>query len=147
MRQRDGQGHQLRGLVAGVAEHHALIAGAVVQTVVRLALLDLQTLVHAHGNIAGLLVNVGDDAAGIAVKAVLGAVVADVADDLPRDLGDIHIAVGGDLAHDVYQTSGRRGFAGYAAIGILGQNGVQYGIGDLIADLVGMTLGHGFRGK
>ena len=29
VRQRDGQWHQLRGLIAGIAEHHALIARAV----------------------------------------------------------------------------------------------------------------------
>ena len=42
----DGQGHQLGRLVAGVAEHHALIAGAVVQLVVA-GFLGFQRLVHA----------------------------------------------------------------------------------------------------
>ena len=75
--QGDGQGHQLRRLVAGVAEHHALVAGAVAQLAVG-ALLVLQGLVHPQGDVGGLLVDVGDDAAGVAVKAVLGPVVADV---------------------------------------------------------------------
>ena len=143
----NGQGHQLRGLVAGVAEHHALIAGAVVQTVVCLALLDLQALVHAQRDIAGLLINVGDDAAGVAVKAVLGPVIADVPNDLTGDLGDVHIAAGGDLAHDVHKSGRGRGLAGHAAVGVLRQNGVQHGIGNLVADLVGMALRHGFGGE
>ena len=79
----------LRGLVAGVAEHHTLVAGAVVQ----LALaggLGLVALVHAQGDVAGLLVDIGDDGACVAVKAVLGAVVADVQHHLAGDLGDVH---------------------------------------------------------
>src|SRR6185437_903439 len=41
--QRDGRGHQLGRLIGGVAEHHALIAGA--------------PGVHALGNVAGLLID------------------------------------------------------------------------------------------
>ena len=144
--QGNGQGHQLRGLVAGVAEHHALVAGAVVQLAVG-GLLGLQALVHAQGNIAGLLVDVGDHGAGMAVEAILGPVIANVQHHLPRNFGDVHIAVGGDLAHDVDQPRGGAGLAGHAAIGILLQNGVQNGVADLVADLVGMPLGNGFGGK
>ena len=144
--QGDRQRHQLRRLVAGVAEHHALIAGAVVQRTVT-GLLGLQTLVHAHGDIAGLLVDVGDHGAGVAVEAVLGPVIADVQHHLTGDLGDIHVAVGGDLAHDVDQARGHAGLAGHTAIGILLHDGVQNRIADLVADFVGMSLRHGFRGK
>jgi len=144
--QGNGQGHQLRGLVAGIAEHHALVAGTVVQLLVG-GLLGLQALVHAHGDVAGLLVDVGDHGAGVAVEAVLGPVIADVQHHLAGELGDIHIAVGGDLAHDVDQTRGGAGLAGHAAIGVLLQDGVQNGVADLVADLVGMPLGDGFGGK
>ena len=78
--QRDRQRHQLFCLAAGIAEHHALVAGAVLQLGVRV-LLALQRAVHAERDVAGLLVDVGDDAAGVAVKAVLGPVIADGADD------------------------------------------------------------------
>jgi hypothetical protein len=54
--QGDGQRHQLRGLVAGVAEHHALIAGAVLELRI-LAVFVFQGLVHAQGDVAGLLVD------------------------------------------------------------------------------------------
>ena len=118
-----------------------------VETVVRRALLDLQTLVHAHGNIAGLLVNVGDDAAGIAVKAVLGPVIADASDDLSGDFGDIHIAAGADLAHDVHKACGHSGLAGHPAHGILLQYGVQHRVGDLVADFVGMSFRYGLGCK
>ena len=108
-----------------------------------LAALALQGFVHAHGDVRGLLVHGGDDGAGVAVKAVLSPVIADVPDHLPGDLVDVHIALGGDLAHDMDETGAGRGLAGHAALGVLGQDGVQHGVGDLVADLVGMSLGHG----
>ena len=144
--QGDGQGHELRGLVAGVAEHHALVTGAVVQLAVAL-LLGLQGFVHPQGDVGALLVDVGDDAAGVAVKAVLGPVIADAADHFPGDLGDVHVAVGADLPHDVDEASGSGGLTGHTAQGILGQDGVQDGVGDLVADLIGMPFGDGLRSK
>ena len=143
---RDGQRHQLRRLVAGVAEHHALVAGAVIQLALALGL-GLVALVHAQRDIAGLLVDVGDDGAGIAVEAVLGAVVADVQHHLTGDLGNVHIAAGGDLTHNVDEAGGGAGLAGHAAIGVLLKNRVQHRVGDLVADLIGMPLGNGFRSK
>ena len=144
LRQGDGQGHEFRGLVAGVAEHHALVAGAVFEAVALLAFLELEGLVNAHGDVAGLLVDGGDDGAGVAVKAVGGVVVADLAHDLARDLRDVHIAAGGDLAHDVDHARGGGALTGDVALRVLLEYRVQHRVGDLVADLVGMALGDGF---
>ena len=144
--QGQGQGHQFRRLVAGVAEHHALVTGAVAQLAVG-ALLVLQGFVHAHGDVGGLLVDGGNHGTGVAVKAVLAPVIANVPDHLPGDVGDVHIAAGGDLAHHVDQSGAGRGLAGHAAVGVLLQNGVQDGVGDLVADLVGVALRDGFGGE
>ena len=145
--QGDGQGHQLRGLTAGVAEHPALVARAVVQPVVQLALLGLQRLVHAQGDVGGLLVDVGDDGAAVAVKAALAVDIADVTHHLAGDLGDVYVAGGGDLAHDVDHAGGHGGLTGHPGVGVLLDDGVQDGVGDLVADLVGVALGHRFRGE
>ena len=83
----------------------------------------------------------------VAVKAVLGPVIADLPDDLAGNLGDIHIAAGADLAHDVDKAGGNGGFAGHAALGVLLQDGVQHSVGNLVADLIGMPLGNGFGSK
>ena len=133
--QADGQGHQLGGLVAGVAEHHALVARAA----------DL--VVGAEGDVGALPVDVGDDGAGVGVKAVLGAGVADVGHHLADQFLKIDVAAGGDLAHDVDQTGGHAGLAGHAGVGVLGQDLIQDGVRDLVADLVGMPLGDGFGCK
>ena len=124
MGQADGHGHQLRGLIAGIAKHHALVACTA----------DL--IVGAEGDIGALAVHIGDDGAGVGVKAELGAGVA-----------EIDITVGGDLAHDVDHAGRGTGLAGHAGLGVVGQDLVEDGIGDLIADLVGMSLGNGLGSK
>ena len=68
MRQLDRHGHQLGSFVASVAEHHALVASA--------------ASINAHGDVGRLAFHGGHDAAGFGVKAVLGAVVANVVDHL-----------------------------------------------------------------
>ena len=144
--QRNGQRHELRRLVAGEAEHHALIARAVVERAVA-GLLALERLVDAEGDVRALLVDVCDDGAGLAVKAVFCAVVADLAHGLAHDLRDVHVAVGRDLTHDVHDAGRDRAFAGDAAVRVLRQNGVEDRVGDLVADLVGMSFRHGFGCK
>ena len=133
--QADGHGHQLGGLVAGITEHHALVAGTA----------DL--IVGAEGDVGALAVDVGDDGTGIGVESELCAGVADVSHDLADDLLEIDVAVGGNLAHDVDEAGGCAGLAGHAGIGVVSQNLVEDGVGDLVADLVGMALGDGLRSK
>jgi len=57
----EGEGHQLRGLVGGIAEHDALVTGTNV--------LKPPLLVHTLGNISALLLNGDEDVAGLVVKA------------------------------------------------------------------------------
>ena len=89
-------------------------------------------------------VDARDHAAGVAVKTVLGAVVADFADDAAGDALDVDIAAGRDLAHDMDKAGGAGGLAGHARAGVFFEDGVEDGVGDLVADLVGMPLGDGF---
>ena len=133
--QADGHGHQLGGLVAGITEHHALVAGAA----------DL--IVGAEGDVGALAVDVGDDGTGVGIESELCAGVADVSYDLADDLLEIDVAVGGDLSHDVDEAGGCAGLAGHAGVGVVGQDLVEDGVRDLVADLVGMALGDGLRSK
>ncbi len=124
VREHDRQRHQLLGLVAGVAEHEALVAGA--------------AGVHAHGDVRRLLVDRGHDRARLVVEAELGAGVADVLDGLTHGLGEVDVGLGGDLAGDDGQAGGDQRLAGHPAVGILGEDGVQDRIRDLVGDLVGV---------
>ena len=101
VRELDRHGHEFGGLVAGVAEHHALVAGA--------------AGIDAHGDVGGLLVDAGNHAAGVGVEAVDGVVVADGlrprrarGSESPRKLG-------GDFAGDDDQAGAGEGLTGDAA--------------------------------
>ncbi len=131
--QRNRRGHQFRVLVAGIAKHHSLVAGA--------------AGVHAHGDVAGLFVDAGDDGAGVGVEAVEGVVVADGGNRAANQRLEIHVSLGGDFAGDDDQAGGGQGFAGDAAGRVFGQAGVENGVGNLVGDLVGMAFGYGFGRK
>src|SRR5262249_56904657 len=87
----DGEGHVLLRLVAGVAEHHALVARA---------LLLEQPLARGHplGDVRRRLLDRDDHRTAVAVEARFGTRVADIADHALRCLAALHYALAGDLA-------------------------------------------------
>ncbi len=131
--ERDGSGHQFGGFVRGIAEHHALVAGA--------------AGVHALGDVAGLLVDGGDHGAGVGVEAVEGVVVADRGHHAAHQALEVDVGLGGDFAGNDDQAGCGEGFGGDAAIGVLLQAGVENGVRDLVGNLVRMAFGDGLRGK
>ncbi len=133
VRQRNGGRHQLLILITRVAKHHSLIAGA--------------AGVDAHGDIAGLFVDAGDDGAGVAIEAVESVVVSDALHGAADDLLKIDVGFGGDFSGDDDQAGGGKRFAGDAAEGIFGEAGVEDGVGNLVGDLIGMAFGYGFGSK
>jgi hypothetical protein len=140
VRQVDGHGHQGRGFVAGIAEHQALVAGALVQVVVG-------GPVHALGDVRALLAVADMHRAAVGVEAQVGVGIADGTDGFPRHPGVVDLGVGGDLARQHHQAGAHQGFGGDAGGGVLDQDGVQDGIGNLVGDLVRMAFGNGFRGE
>src|SRR5438477_60399 len=86
----DGEGHVLAGLVAGVAEHHALVARA-------LLLEEPLALGDALRDVERLPLDRRHDGAAVAVEAALGGGVADVADHLLRDLAELDPRTARDL--------------------------------------------------
>ena len=156
-------GHQRRGLVRSVTEHHALVTCTdQVDRVGGDTGLGLVGFVHALSDIGALLVDEAHDAARIAVKAVLGAVIADAANGVACDLLYVNISLRANLAGDDHGSGSHECLAcatdvvnvgGYAVgrhvalglqRGLLGKNGIENGVGHLVCDLVGMSLGHRF---
>ena len=133
VRQRDRRRHQLRRLVGGVAEHHALVAGA--------------AGVHALRDVRRLAVDRRDHRAGVRVEALERVVVADLLDRLAHQRLEVDVGLGRDLAGNDHQAGAGQRLAGHAAVGVLRQAGIENRVGDLVGDLVGMTLGHGLTGK
>jgi hypothetical protein len=133
----DRRGHQLGRFVAGVAEHQALVAGAGVEVVVG-------RMVHALGDVVGLLVVADHHRAALVVDAVLGVVVADALDGVARDLDVVDVRVGGDFTRQHHEAGVGQRLGGHAAARVLLEDRVQDGIRDLVGDLVGVAFGNGF---
>ena len=159
-------GNEGLGLVGGISEHHALVAGTdQVDRVGGRAGLGLKRLVDALGDIGGLLVDEAHDTACIAVKAKLGAVVADAADDAAGNFLHVNVCLGADLAGDDDGAGGHESLAGATDVFHVGghavgrnialllqlyffsEDCVEDGVADLVSDLIGMTFGHRLRRK
>ena len=148
--------HERRRLVGRVAEHHTLVTRAdEVERVGGAAGLGVEGLVHALRDVGALLVDKVKHTAGVAVEAELGAVVPDAAHDLTRDVLDVDVGLGADLAGDDDGAGGDEGLACAADVlelgrlaarrdvslglelGLLREDGVEDGVGDLVRDLSG----------
>ena len=145
----DRQRHEVGRVLAGVAEHHPLVAGALAvdDVLARLAAAHLFRRVDPLGDVRALLVDRDDDTAGVAVEAVERVVVADRFDDLAGELRDVDVGVRRDLAGHHAKTGREQRLAGHPPARVLGQDGVEDGIGDLVGHLVGMAFGDGLRGE
>ena len=110
----DRQRHQLVGLVAGVAEHHPLVARAL--------------LAHAFGDVGRLVVDGDEHRTGVAVEAEQGVVIAGGADGGAHNVGDLHVGLGADLARHHHEARGDQRLASDAAAGIGIEQGVEDGV-------------------
>ena len=131
----DRRGHQLGRLVAGVAEHQALVAGAGVEVVVA-------GMVNALGDVVALLVVGHQHRAALVVDAELGVVVAYAFEGVARDLDVVDMGVGGDLAGQHDQAGVGQGFGSDPAEWVLRKDRVEDRIRDLVGHFVGMAFGN-----
>mmetsp|Transcript_20976 Transcript_20976/g.66462 ORF Transcript_20976/g.66462 Transcript_20976/m.66462 type:complete len:461 (+) Transcript_20976:322-1704(+) len=120
-----GEGHELGGLIGGVAEHDALVAGA-----------NLLELLGAHAvdalaDVGGLLLKVAEHLAVVAVEADVGGGEADLAAGLAHDLLVVDLSLGGDLTEYHHHAGLGAGLAGDLGLGVLLEASVEDGIGDL----------------
>ena len=143
----DGIRHVLRGLIRRIAEHHALVAGAdrFDLLVGHLILSCLKRFVDAHRDIRGLLIQCYKYCAGISVKTLAGVVVSDLADGIADNLLIINNRLGCDLAGYQNKTGAGCCLTCYPAHRILCHAGIKDGIGNCIADFVGMSFRDGLR--
>ncbi len=138
MRENQRGGHQLAGLVAGVTEHDALVACALL-----LLVAALDTLV----DVGRLFVDGRENTARIAVELVLALGIADALDDTARHALHVDVCFRAHLARNNHQPGGTKRLARNLGIGIATQEFVENGVGNLIRNLVGVPLGHRLRCK
>ena len=98
MRQADRKWHQLWCLVAGIAEHHALIAGALkVVGIDGLTVTRLPGPADAPGDVWGLVVEADHHAAGATVDALVCGIETDLEQPLTGQPLDVDVGLGGGL--------------------------------------------------
>ncbi|GJE70868.1 hypothetical protein CHKEEEPN_2410 [Methylorubrum podarium] len=131
--------HQRRGLVGGVAEHDALVARALVL---------VAGGVHALGDVGRLGVQVDGDLVVLPMEARL--LVADVAHRLAGQLLEVlegHGIGAAHLARDHDAVGRRQRLDAQARLRHRGDVGVDHGVRDPVAHLVGVAFGDGFAGE
>ncbi len=134
----DRRRHQHVGLVGGVAEHQALVTGALT-----LGVLAVDSLC----DIGRLFAERIQYRAGRAVESHVGMRIANIQHRFPRNFFDVDHRRCSDLARDEDHAGLDQGFTGDPCLDVLLEYRVEYGVRNLVGYLVGMSLGHGFRGK
>ena len=147
VRHLDRHRHQRPRLAGRVPEHHPLVAGPRPVELVLVVWIGARLIggLDAAGDVRRLLVDRGDDGAGIRVESVLRPVVADPVERLPDDPGDVDVGLGRDLAGDDHKPRVDEALACDAAARVVGHHGVEDAVRDLVADLVRMALGDRLR--
>ncbi|CPZ73268.1 Uncharacterised protein [Mycobacteroides abscessus] len=141
--QRDGQRHQLGGVVDGVAEHQALIAGSLSVQRIRGALdAGLVGRVDTLRNVGRLRTDGDIHTTGVAIEALGRGVIADLQHPFPDDVRDIDIGGGGHLTGDMDLTGGHQRLHRHPGLRVLREHGVQDRVTDGVTDLVRMPFGH-----
>ena len=139
MRIEDRRWHQRGGLATGIAEHHALVAGALVL---------VARGVDASRNVGRLPMDQAFDGGALPVKIFL--LVADLANGGPRDLDQLltgYRSRAADLAGQHHPVGGDQRLDPATGLRLGGKICVDDRIGDAVANFVGMTLRHRFARK
>lgn len=138
MAQIESHRHEIVGFVAGISEHHALVAGAL--------LLCIGTL-DASVYVLALFVECGENSASLGIEFEVAAVIAYTLDYSAGDIHQIDIGLAFDFTchHDL--SGGDEGLAGYFGGWIVGEKFVKNGIGNLVGNFVGVSFGNRFGGE
>ena len=152
MREHDRCRHQFFRVIARKSKHETLIARALLGAFLALRLLRI----HALRDVVRL---VGDDGINknlLRVKYVVIVDVTNVAHRLAHDLVDrddvfqmrpLRQIRNGDLAADDHYVAFRVRLAGDPASAVASEAGIEHGIGNGIANFVGVTFTNGFGRK
>ena len=102
----DGHRHKLGSFVTGKSEHQSLISRS-------LFLVEAFGFTDTDGDIRGLLVDGGNDGAGLPVESHGGVVIADFLYSVSYNLGHIHVTGRGNFPGNQRHSCGNEGFTGH----------------------------------
>ena len=84
----------------------------------------------------------GHDSAGGAIQAVFDVGVAYPLHDIAGDAIEVQAGIGGDFTGDHDKVLGSYGFASDPSHGVVAEDGIQHGVGDLVTQLVWVPFGY-----
>ena len=106
-----------------------------------------RVVIDALRDVVALLAQRAENLAGVGLEQAVLVRVADLADGRAGFGEIIELRVGRDLAGEDDDVALGERFAGHAAVGVLGEAGVEDAVADRVANLVGVSFGDGFAGK
>jgi hypothetical protein len=135
------EGHQLGGLIGGITKHVTLITGT------NLFWFLGEVAMDTLGDIGGLLLDVNKDFTVVSIETNIVRDEPNGPAGVTNDLLVVNIGLGGDLSEDHDHVGLGAGLAGNLAVRVLGKAGIENGIRDLVAELVGVALVDGLGGE
>lgn len=131
----ESEGEELGCLVSGIAEHDTLVTST--------ELLESLLVVKALSDIGRLLLNGDEQVTGLVVKTLGRVIIADVLDGVTDNLLVVKLGLSGDLTKDHDHTGLGGSLASNLGEGVLPKASIEDSVGNLISDLVGVTLTDG----
>lgn len=119
VRKVDRERHEVIGFAYRVAEHDALVSGALLFLIMKSF-----TDVHALGNVGRLAIEGHHHGAGFMIETFCGIVVADFLDRFASDLRVVRASIRRDFTRDHHETRGDESFACNARTRILGKESI-----------------------
>ena len=142
MRVHNRCGHKFGRFAAREAEHHPLIARTLPAGVFFEAFAD-----DALIDVGRLFVDDVDDRHRFAVETVGGIGIADFFYRITRDPLNIGRGAGRDFAADEHHARRCKSFACDVTFRVTGEAGVEYGVGNTVANFIGMSFAYRFGRK
>ena len=133
----DRQGHVIDRLIRRIAIHDALVATADDAVPFSLG--------HALFDVIRLLMDIGEDQAGIGCESQRRIGIADVGNDFSGQGRHIDGRRRRNLTGQGQDIARNKGFDSHMRSRVLGQVSIDDGVGNLVTNLIGMAFGHGFR--
>jgi hypothetical protein len=134
--QLQSQWEQFWGLIGSISEHDTLVTST--------QLLETFVKVKTLSDIGRLFFNGNQDVAGLVVEALGGIIVSDILDGPTDNLLVVQTGFGGDLTENHNHTGLGGSLTSNLGQRVLGQACVENSIGDLISDLVWVSLSYRF---
>ena len=136
----NGKRHKLFRFIACITEHHTLVSRT-------LFFVKALAFGNALRNIGRLLMHRHQNPAALRIEAEIRIVIADFGDGLTNNALNVNDGLAGDFARNDHEARGHQGLAGNAGVSVLRKHRVEDGVGNLVADLIGMSLRHAFGSK